>query len=53
MGRRMKLLHTADLHIGKMMYDFSLYEDQEYILNQILDIAKKEQVDVMLLAGYL
>ena len=51
MGRRMKLLHTADLHIGKMMFDFSLYEDQEYILNQILDIAKKEQVDVIVLAG--
>ena len=51
MGRGMKLLHTADLHIGKMMYEFPLYEDQAYILNQILDIAKKEQVDVLLLAG--
>lgn len=51
MGGRMKLLHTADLHLGKTMYDFSLYEDQEYILNQILDIAKKEQVEGMILAG--
>lgn len=51
MGRGMKLLHTADLHIGKTMYEFPLYEDQAYILNQILEIAKKEQVDVLLLAG--
>lgn len=51
MGRGMKILHTADLHIGKTMYEFPLYEDQAYILNQILDIAKKEQVDVLLLAG--
>ncbi|MBD5544459.1 MAG: exonuclease SbcCD subunit D [Lachnospiraceae bacterium] len=47
----MKLLHTADLHIGKTMYEFPLYEDQAYILNQILEIARKEQVDVLLLAG--
>lgn len=51
MGGGMKLLHTADLHIGKTMYEFPLYEDQAYILNQILEIAKKEQVDVLLLAG--
>lgn len=47
----MKLLHTADLHIGKTMCDFSLYEDQKYILNQILDIAIAEKVDVIVLAG--
>lgn len=51
MGRRMKILHTADLHIGKIMYEFSMQEDQEYILNQILDIAKEEKIDVLLLAG--
>ena len=51
MGRGMKILHTADLHIGKTMYEFPLYEDQAYILDQILDIAKKQQVDVLLLAG--
>lgn len=47
----MKFLHTADLHIGKKIFELSLIEDQKYILNQIVDIACKEQVDVILIAG--
>ena len=47
----MKLLHTADLHIGKRVNEFSMLEDQKYILQQIVDIAKKTKVDVVLLAG--
>ena len=47
----MKLLHTADLHIGKKIFELSLIEDQKYILNQIYDIACREQVDAVLIAG--
>lgn len=47
----MKFLHTADLHIGKKIFELSLIEDQKYILSQIYDIACKEQVDVVLIAG--
>lgn len=47
----MKFLHTADLHIGKKIFEHSLLEDQKYILNQILDIAKKEKADAVLIAG--
>lgn len=47
----MKLLHTADLHIGKRIYEFSMLEDQKYILEEILQIAKEERVDALLLAG--
>ena len=47
----MKFLHTGDLHIGKYVHDFSMLEDQAYILKQILDIALREKVDVLLLAG--
>lgn len=47
----MKLLHTADLHIGKVVNGFSLLEDQKYILEQIVSIAKEQQVDAVLLAG--
>src|SRR5665648_1127409 len=34
----MKLLHIADLHIGKRLNEFSLLEDQKYILQEILRI---------------
>ena len=47
----MKFLHTSDLHIGKIVNEFSMLEDQKYILNQILDIAKEKQVDAVLIAG--
>lgn len=47
----MKFLHTSDLHIGKKIFDLSMLEDQRFILNQIFDIAVREQVDAMLIAG--
>ena len=39
----MKILHTSDWHLGKLFYEKSLIEDQEYVLNQIIDIAKKAE----------
>ncbi len=47
----MKLLHLSDLHIGKIIYEQSLLEDQEYILKEIIKIAKKEKVDAVLISG--
>ena len=47
----MKLLHISDLHLGKSLGDFDLINDQRYILDQILDIADKNSVDAMLIAG--
>ena len=47
----MKILHTADLHLGKTLNGYSLIEDQEYILNKIKDIVLKENVDVVVFAG--
>lgn len=47
----MKLLHVGDLHLGKSLGDFDLIRDQRYILDQILEIIKKESVDGILIAG--
>ncbi len=47
----MKLLHTADLHIGKRVNEFSMLEDQKYILQQMLQIADEQRPDAFLLAG--
>lgn len=47
----MKLLHTSDLHIGKIVNGFSMLEDQRYILSQILDIADEEHPDAILISG--
>ena len=47
----MKFIHLGDLHIGKSIGEFDLIEDQKYILDQILDIAEKNGIDAVLIAG--
>lgn len=47
----MKLMHLSDLHLGKRVNEFSMLEDQRYILDQILELARREQVDGVLIAG--
>ena len=47
----MKLMHVGDLHLGKSLGDFDLTEDQEYLLNQLLEIVDAGSVDAVLIAG--
>ena len=47
----MKWMHLSDLHLGKRVNEFSMIEDQEYILQRILEIADEESVDGVLIAG--
>lgn len=47
----MKLLHLSDLHLGKRVNEFSMLEDQEYILEEILRVLDGEQPDAVLIAG--
>lgn len=47
----MKLMHLSDLHLGKRLNEFSLLEDQAYILLKILNVADEEQPDAVLIAG--
>ena len=47
----MKFLHISDLHLGKRLNEFSLLEDQAFILTQILRITDDEQPNGVLIAG--
>jgi len=47
----MKFIHVSDLHIGKRLNEVNLIEDQAYILDQILTLARKNSPDGILLAG--
>lgn len=47
----MKLFHLSDLHIGKRVNEFSMIEDQKYILTQILYAADQEKPDGILISG--
>lgn len=47
----MRLIHLSDLHIGKRVNEFSMLEDQEYILKEILGIIDEEKPDGVIIAG--
>lgn len=47
----MKLIHLSDLHLGKRVNEFSMIEDQQYILEEILRIIDSEKPDGVLIAG--
>lgn len=47
----MKFIHLSDLHLGKRLNEFSLLEDQEYILTKILNIVDEIQPDGVIIAG--
>ena len=47
----MKLIHLSDLHLGKRVNEFSMLEDQEYILRVILQVVDDEQPDGVIIAG--
>ena len=47
----MKLIHTADLHIGKSICEHSMLDEQRHILSSILEVVKEEKPDAFLIAG--
>lgn len=47
----MKILHLADLHIGKIVLEQSMIEDQQYMLNQIIEKIKEEKIELILISG--
>lgn len=47
----MKILHTADWHLGKKLDYFSRYEEQKAVMNEICEKADALAVDVVLVAG--
>ncbi len=47
----MKILHTADWHLGKRLANQSRYDEQKAVLHEIATIANHEDVDLVLIAG--
>ena len=47
----MKFIHLSDLHIGKRLNGVSLIEDQKYILDQIIRIARDSGAEAVVIAG--
>ena len=47
----MKILHLADLHLGKRVNEMAMIEDQKYILDQIINLIEREKIGIVLLCG--
>ena len=47
----MKILHTADWHLGNVLYSYERINEEEFCLKQLSDIVKKEQPDCMVVSG--
>jgi DNA repair protein SbcD/Mre11 len=49
--RAMRFLHTADWHLGRLMYGVRLTDDQAHVLQQLELLAKESRPDVILVSG--
>lgn len=47
----MKILHTADWHLGKQLHKYSLEEEQSLFLNWLVALIKEREIDVLLVSG--
>ena len=47
----MKIMHLSDLHLGKRVNEFSMLEDQEYILTKIINIIDEQEPQAVIIAG--
>ncbi len=47
----MRILHTADWHLGRTLHGANLIDDQAFVLEQFVDLAKNEKPDVIIIAG--
>lgn len=47
----MRFLHIADLHLGRVLNNFNLLEDQRYTLRGLIETVKEQKIDAVLIAG--
>lgn len=47
----MKIIHTGDWHIGKIVHQVYMTEDQHHILNEFVKLIEVEKPDVIIIAG--
>lgn len=47
----MKILHTSDWHLGKKLEHYNRISEQVEVLDEIVELANKEMVDVVVIAG--
>ena len=49
--KSMRFFHLSDLHIGKQLHSYSLKQDQEHILQEVVSYVEKIRPDAIVFAG--
>jgi len=47
----MRILHTSDWHLGRILYDYSLLDDQRVVLGQVVECCRTGGYDALVIAG--
>ena len=47
----MKIIHTADWHLGQTFFGYERYREHEVFLNWLCDVIKEREIDLLLIAG--
>lgn len=47
----MRLIHTADWHLGRVLHGAPLIEDQAHVLDQLVDLARQVRPEAVVIAG--
>lgn len=50
-GFKMRIVHTSDWHIGKIVNEYSMIEDQKYFLDKLVELLRKEEAEALIIAG--
>ena len=47
----MRIIHTADWHLGRIFYGVHLTQDQAYVLDQFINLVREAKPDAVVIAG--
>ncbi len=47
----MKFIHTADWHLGRILFGHHLTVDQDHVLNQFVELVRETRPDAVIVAG--
>ena len=47
----MKIIHTADWHIGQTFFGYDRFQEHQYFLDWLTDQITTQQIDVLLISG--
>ena len=47
----MKIVHTADWHIGKIVNEYSMIEDQKYYLDKLVELLREQEIEALIISG--